>query len=139
MGLPTPVTAALTPQGHSPFILLFCCSTAPQGAHSAPGRATPISATTNSWWHYLPPSPKAGSTSFPPRSSAPLPRQAPSQQSPLLMYHLLEPDLAKELPEHSLARLNTVSILQGNHPAPPQLSQIIKPRHFIRIRWVGKR
>lgn len=31
------------------------------------------------------------------------------------------------------------SNLQRNHPAPSQLSLIIKPRHFIRIRWVGKR
>ena len=33
----------------------------------------------------------------------------------------------------------TPPVLQGNHPTPPQLSQLIKSRPFIRIRWVGMR
>lgn len=93
--------------------------------------------------HLLLPSPTAGTTILP-RSE---PYSSPSDQPhhsakhssfPYRSPFRAHPGKLSSYTQFSSPKL-TPFILQGNHPTPPQLSQLLKPRPFIRIRWVGRR
>lgn len=140
--LPAPVSSC------TPVLLSTVASAShPETYSSAPGKITPAPMTTNThpvvhFLHLLL-SPMAVATTLPSSESYSPPSDQPHHWAKPSSFPYTSPFGASPGRQTSCTQFSSPkqnsSILQGNHPTPLQQSQLIKPRPFIRIRWVGTR